>query len=67
VSSRLSALGILSALYWREHTGQGQRVRTSLAASSTFVQAAEYTAWEGAPEPPQGGRLFRGPAEGHRY
>ena len=63
----LSALGVLSALYWRERTGRGQRVRTSLAAGSTFVQAAEYTTWDGAPEPPQGARLFRGPAEGHRY
>ena len=63
----LSALGILAALYWRERTGQGQRVRTSLAVGSTFVQAAEYTTWDGAPEPVQGGELFRGPAEGHRY
>jgi crotonobetainyl-CoA:carnitine CoA-transferase CaiB-like acyl-CoA transferase len=63
----LSALGILAALYWREHTGRGQRVRTSLAVSSTFVQAAEYTTWDGAPEPQQGAPLFRGPGEGHRY
>ena len=63
----LSALGILAALWWRERTGQGQRVRTSLAVGSTFVQAAEYTTWAGAPEPLQGGELFRGPAEGHRY
>jgi crotonobetainyl-CoA:carnitine CoA-transferase CaiB-like acyl-CoA transferase len=63
----LSALGILAALYWRERTGTGQRVRSSLAVSSTFVQAAEYTTWDGAPEPLQGGELFRGPADGHRY
>ncbi|HEY0937591.1 MAG TPA: CoA transferase [Trebonia sp.] len=63
----LSALGILAALYWRERTGQGQRVRTSLAVGTTFVQAAEYTTWDGAPEPPQGGQLYRGPADGHRY
>jgi len=63
----LSALGILAALYWRERTGQGQRVRTSLAVGSTFAQAAEYTTWAGAPEPLRGGELFRGPAEGNRY
>jgi crotonobetainyl-CoA:carnitine CoA-transferase CaiB-like acyl-CoA transferase len=63
----LSALGILAALYWRERTGQGQRVRTSLAVGSTFTQAAEYTTWDGAPEPLRGRQLFRGPAEGHRY
>ncbi len=63
----LSALGILAALYWRERTGQGQRVRTSLAVGSTFAQAAEYTTWDGAPEPLRGGELFRGPAEGNRY
>jgi crotonobetainyl-CoA:carnitine CoA-transferase CaiB-like acyl-CoA transferase len=63
----LSALGIVAALYWRERTGAGQRVRSSLAVSSTFVQAAEYTTWDGAPEPLQGGELFRGPADGHRY
>jgi crotonobetainyl-CoA:carnitine CoA-transferase CaiB-like acyl-CoA transferase len=63
----LSALGILAALYWRERTGRGQRCRSSLAAGSTFVQAAEYTTWDGAPEPLQGGELFRGPADGHRY
>lgn len=63
----LSALGILAALYWRERTGTGQRVRSSLAVGSTFVQAAEYTTWDGAPEPLTGGGLFRGPAEGHRY
>jgi crotonobetainyl-CoA:carnitine CoA-transferase CaiB-like acyl-CoA transferase len=63
----LSALGIAAALYWRERTGQGQRVRTSLAVGSTFAQAAEYTTWDGAPEPPRGGELFRGPIEGNRY
>jgi crotonobetainyl-CoA:carnitine CoA-transferase CaiB-like acyl-CoA transferase len=63
----LSALGILAALYWRERTGRGQRVRTSLAVGSTFAQAAEYTTWAGAPEPLRGGELFRGPAEGNRY
>lgn len=63
----LSALGILAALYWRERTGQGQRIRTSLAIGSTFAQAAEYTTWDGAPEPLRGRELFRGPAEGNRY
>ena len=63
----LSALGILAALYWRVRTGKGQRVRSSLAAGSTFLQAGEYTSWDGVPVPLQGGELFRGPADGHRY
>ncbi len=63
----LSALGILAALYWRERSGAGQRVRTSLAVGSTFLQAAEYTTWAGSPPPLAGGPLFRGPAAGHRY
>jgi crotonobetainyl-CoA:carnitine CoA-transferase CaiB-like acyl-CoA transferase len=66
-TAALSALGILAALYWRVQAGTGQRVRTSLAVGSTFVQAAEYTTWDGAPAPLQGGALFRGPGDGHRY
>jgi crotonobetainyl-CoA:carnitine CoA-transferase CaiB-like acyl-CoA transferase len=63
----LSALGILSALYLREQTGIGQRIWTSLASTSTFLQAAEFTTWEGSPRPLQGGHLFRGPNERHRF
>jgi crotonobetainyl-CoA:carnitine CoA-transferase CaiB-like acyl-CoA transferase len=63
----LSALGILSAIYCRERTSRGQRVWSSLASASTFLQAAEFTTWNGSPETQRGRQLFRGPTEGHRY
>lgn len=63
----LSALGLVAALYVRERTSRGQRIWTSLAAASLFLQAAEFTTWDGSPEPRQGGQLFRGPGDGHRY
>ncbi|SEP27145.1 CoA transferase [Trujillonella endophytica] len=63
----LGALGSLAALYSRRIGGRGQRVWVSLAASATFVQSAEFTTWVGSPPPLRGGRLFRGPDEGHRY
>jgi crotonobetainyl-CoA:carnitine CoA-transferase CaiB-like acyl-CoA transferase len=67
ITGALGALGCLAALHQRATIGHGQRVWVSLAASSTWVQSLEFTAWPGSPEPPQGALLFRGPDEGHRY
>lgn len=67
LTAALGALGILSALYHRQSSGRGQRLWVSLAASSTFAQAAEYTTWSGAPEPITGDLMFRGPDPGHHY
>jgi crotonobetainyl-CoA:carnitine CoA-transferase CaiB-like acyl-CoA transferase len=62
----LAAMGILTALYWRESSGQGQHVTTSLANSSLMLQAGEFTTYPGRPEPQQGGRDWAGPNALHR-
>jgi crotonobetainyl-CoA:carnitine CoA-transferase CaiB-like acyl-CoA transferase len=63
----LGAFGVLAALYARGHDGLGQRVAVSLAATSTFLQSAEFTTYKGRPDPAQGGRDFPGPRPGNRY
>jgi len=63
----LSALGIVVGLYHRQRGGTGQRITTSLAGSSTFLQLAELTRFPGRPSPPRGGRDYRGRAPMCRY
>src|SRR5690606_7439419 len=63
----LGALGVLAALYARGEDGRGTHVAVSLAATSTYLQSAEFTVYSGRPEPIRGGPDFRGPGAGHRY
>jgi crotonobetainyl-CoA:carnitine CoA-transferase CaiB-like acyl-CoA transferase len=55
VTPMLGALGLVTGLWLRDHTGAGQDVRTSLAQSTMAVQAAEFTRFAGRPTPRSGG------------
>jgi len=63
----LAAFGILAALFARMRTGQGQHVTASLAATSTFLQSAEFTTFDGRPPAAVGGHDFPGPSAVRRY
>lgn len=63
----LGALGVAAALYERARHGRGRHVWLSLAATSTYVQAAELTDYAGRPAPPTGGPDHPGPSPWHRY
>lgn len=65
VTPMIGAFGLVSALYHRARTGEGQRVHSSLAHTTVAVQAAEFTRYEGAPEPLQGGFDYPGPSPDH--
>lgn len=62
----LSTFGVCAALYHRERTGRGQRVRTSLARSAIAAQVAECTRYEGV-VPPRGGIDYPGPSATRRW
>jgi crotonobetainyl-CoA:carnitine CoA-transferase CaiB-like acyl-CoA transferase len=62
----LSTFGVCAALYHRERTGKGQRVRTSLARAALAAQAAECTRYDGV-TPLRGGLDFPGPAAARRW
>jgi crotonobetainyl-CoA:carnitine CoA-transferase CaiB-like acyl-CoA transferase len=62
----LSTFGVCAALYYRERTGKGQRVRTSLVRSALAAQAAACTAFEGMMHP-RGGRDYPGASAGERW
>ena len=66
-TAALTALGATIALLHRARTGQGQRVETSLAATSLFLQGGELATAPGQPLARTGGRDFRGPDPWHRY
>lgn len=63
----LTAFGVIAALVARTRRGCGQRVVSSLAATATFLQSAELTAFDGRPPPLVGGVDFAGPSPTHRY
>ena len=63
----LGALGVLAALWVRRRDGHGQRVATSLAAVSTYLQAGELTTYPGRPARPVGGPDFPGPSSWQRF
>lgn len=58
----LSVLGIALGLYHRARTGAGQRIWTSLAGVSAFMQSGELTRFAGRPAPKVGGRDYPGPS-----
>jgi len=62
----LAAFGALAALFDRRRSGRAQHVTASLAATSTFLQSAELTAFDGRPPAAEGGPDFPGPDAGHR-
>lgn len=62
-----AAVGVLAALWVRERDGHGQRVFTSLAANSAFLQAGDLTVYDGRPERPLGGPDFVGPNSAQRF
>jgi len=63
----ITAFGVIAALVARTRRGFGQRVATSLTATSTFLQSAELTSFDGRPPPLVGGVDFAGPSLAHRY
>ena len=63
VTPLLGALGLVTGLWQRDRTGQGQRVRTSLAQSTMVVQAAEFTRFAGRPPTRVGGFDYPGTDE----
>lgn len=58
----LSALGTALGLYHRLRTEQGQRIWTSLAGVSAFMQSGELTRFAGRPPAKVGGRDYPGPS-----
>ncbi|MDG2114544.1 MAG: CoA transferase, partial [Actinomycetota bacterium] len=56
----IAAFGAVSALYQRASTGEPQTVWTSLAHTTTAVQAAELVTYEGSPRPRRGGFDHKG-------
>ncbi|MGE0136079.1 MAG: CaiB/BaiF CoA transferase family protein [Dehalococcoidia bacterium] len=62
----LATFGVCAALYHRERTGRGQRVRTSLARSALAAQAAECTRYEGVTHL-RGGIDYPGPDAARRW
>ena len=67
VTGAVAAVGTLAALWVKRRDGGGQRVFTSLAASSTFLQSAEFTTYAARPERPVGGADFPGPHPWQRF
>jgi crotonobetainyl-CoA:carnitine CoA-transferase CaiB-like acyl-CoA transferase len=55
-ASAVIAFGCSCALFERARTGRAQRVTTSLAATSAFLQAEALTRYDGCPPPPVGSR-----------
>jgi crotonobetainyl-CoA:carnitine CoA-transferase CaiB-like acyl-CoA transferase len=55
-SAMMATFGVVTALYARETTGEGQEVLTSLADQSVVCQSGELTSYTGRPANAVGGR-----------
>jgi crotonobetainyl-CoA:carnitine CoA-transferase CaiB-like acyl-CoA transferase len=55
-----TVLGVCLGLYHRGRSGEGQRIWTSLVASSLTMQSGELVRYEGRPPAQRGGRDFTG-------
>jgi crotonobetainyl-CoA:carnitine CoA-transferase CaiB-like acyl-CoA transferase len=62
-----AAFGACAALFRRARTGEGDRVRTSLAAASAFMQCGELARFAGRPPARSGGRDFKGASARTRF
>jgi crotonobetainyl-CoA:carnitine CoA-transferase CaiB-like acyl-CoA transferase len=60
-TSAMCSLACALAIYHRKRTGQGQRIWNSLAATATYLQAAELVHYKGRPANVRGNGNFRGP------
>lgn len=63
----LAAFGVCAALVARNRTGRGQRVTTSLAAASVFMQNGELVRYDGRPPAPIGGPDHLGHSDLDRF
>jgi crotonobetainyl-CoA:carnitine CoA-transferase CaiB-like acyl-CoA transferase len=63
----MGALAACLGLLHRSRSGAGQRIYTSLAAMSVFMQSGELLRFEGRPPAEAGGADYRGPSPLRRY
>jgi len=66
-TAAMSALASTLALVEREHSGRGQHVWDSLAATAGYLQMDAIVRSDGHTEPVKGGRDFAGPGPLNRY
>lgn len=66
-AAAFTALGVSLALLHRDRRGEGQRLWTSLAGISAFVQGAELVEYAGRPPARCGGRDHAGPGPLDRF
>jgi crotonobetainyl-CoA:carnitine CoA-transferase CaiB-like acyl-CoA transferase len=55
-TAALAAFAVVAALNARERTGEGQEIRTSLAATSVMAQIGQFVSYPGGPPPAMGER-----------
>src|SRR5262249_30636860 len=63
----MGAFAACLGLLHRLRTGEGQRIDSSLAAMSAFMQSGELLRFDSRPPAQTGGADFRGPSPLHRY
>lgn len=67
MGAALLAFGATLGLFHRLRTGEGQRLSTSLAAASLFLQCGQLMEGTDDVQPPVGGRDYPGPSDLDRY